>query len=176
MMSVSMTLSGKPVPWYKQRWPWILMAGPAVVVVAGVVTLWLAISSNDGLVSDDYYKEGLAVNQQLKRDLGASQLGLQADVMRSGQKLRLLIQLGAGSRDGLPEVITLKFTHPTRAGHDQNIKMSSQGGGLYSGEFPVDLSGRWIVSLEDPAGQWRLQGEWLTDSGEPLRLAAKADN
>lgn len=152
------------------------MAGPAIVVVAGIVTFWLAVKSNDGLVSDDYYKEGLAVNQQLQRDQGASRLGLSADVMRSGQKLRLLILRGEGGNDNLPEVITLKFTHPTQAGQDQKIKMTSQAKGVYSGDLAVDVGGRWIVSLEDPAGQWRLQGEWMTDSGEPLRLTAKAAN
>lgn len=152
------------------------MAGPAVAVIAGLVTFWLAVKSNDGLVSDDYYKEGLAVNQQLQRDQGASRLGLSADVMRSGHKLRLLILRDEGGSSELPDVITLKFTHPTQAGQDQKIKMVSQGKGLYSGELSAEIGGRWIVSLEDPAGQWRLQGEWVTDSGEPLRLTAKKDN
>ena len=26
------------VPWYRQRWPWLLMLGPMVVVVAGIST------------------------------------------------------------------------------------------------------------------------------------------
>lgn len=170
-----MTIPGKSHPWYKQRWPWILIAGPAIAVVAGIVTFWLAVKSNDGLVSDDYYKEGLAVNQQLQRDQGASRMGLSADVMRAGLKLRLLILGGEGGGD-LPEVITLKFTHPTQAGQDQKIRMTSQGKGFYSGELTAEISGRWIVSLEDPAGQWRLQGEWMVDSDEPLRLAAKTDH
>jgi hypothetical protein len=34
-----------------------------IVIVAGAVTVWLAVVSNDGLVTDDYYKQGLAVNQ-----------------------------------------------------------------------------------------------------------------
>ncbi|MEQ1516273.1 MAG: FixH family protein, partial [Usitatibacteraceae bacterium] len=42
--------SALPEPWYRQRWPWLLMAGPAIVVVAGFVTLALAIQSSDGLV------------------------------------------------------------------------------------------------------------------------------
>ena len=33
-------------PWYKERWPWLLMAGPAIVIVAGFITAWLAIVSN----------------------------------------------------------------------------------------------------------------------------------
>ena len=26
-------------PWYREPWPWLLMLGPAVVVVAGFITL-----------------------------------------------------------------------------------------------------------------------------------------
>ena len=59
-----MTLQSNNQPWYKERWPWILMAGPGLVIVAGVITVWLAVVSNDGLVTDDYYKQGLAVNQR----------------------------------------------------------------------------------------------------------------
>lgn len=167
-----MTLSNNNRPWYKERWPWILMSGPAVVIVAGFVTFWLAFTSNDGLVTDDYYKQGLAVNQQLKRDQAASTLGLHADVMRAGLNLRLLI--GADSVAGLPEEITLKVAHPTRAGLDQSVKMISEGQGFYNGKLLEDISGRWLVTLEDPAGKWRLHGEWLADSEEPLRLTAKA--
>jgi hypothetical protein len=52
--------------------------------------------------------------------------------------------------------------------------MVSEGQGFYSGKLATEVSGRWLVSIEDPAGQWRLQGEWQADSEEPLRLAAKA--
>ena len=55
-------------PWYREPWPWILMAGPFTVVVAGMITLWLALESSDGMVADDYYKRGLAINQTLSRE------------------------------------------------------------------------------------------------------------
>jgi hypothetical protein len=41
-----------PRPWYREPRPWILMAGPAAAVVAGAVTLWLALASADGIVAD----------------------------------------------------------------------------------------------------------------------------
>ncbi len=56
------------------------MAGPAVVIVAGFITAWLAIESNDGLVDDNYYKVGLSVNQQLKQKQLAAELNLKADL------------------------------------------------------------------------------------------------
>ncbi len=167
-----MTLrSGENRPWYKERWPWLLMAGPAVVVVAGIVTLWLAVASNDGLVSDDYYKQGMTVNQRLQRDHLAGDMGLHADVMRSDLNIRLLL---AADRDaGLPNEVVLKLAHPTRAGQDQLVTMKLESQGFYTGKLAGDVSGRWLVSIEDPARHWRLQGEWLADSAEPLRLTAK---
>ena len=167
-----MTVRSDVLPWYKQRWPWLLIAGPATVVVAGVITVWLAVVSNDGLVSDDYYKQGLAVNQQLQRDQQAQALGLQADLMRADQNLRLYFLNGTDSA-GLPQQLTLRIAHPTRAGQDQIVAMKQESQGLYMGKLDVDIRGRWLVSLEDPAGKWRLHAEWMTDAGVPLRLVAK---
>jgi hypothetical protein len=76
---------------------------------------------------------------------------------------------------GFPDGITVKFTHPTRAGQDQLVRMVSEGQGFYGGELATGIAGRWLVSIEDPAGKWRLQGEWQADSGEPLRLRARAE-
>ena len=57
--------------WYKEPWPWLLFSGPAIVVVAAFVTLYLAASGSSDLVSDDYYKDGKHIDLDLKRDTGA---------------------------------------------------------------------------------------------------------
>lgn len=168
----SMTLQQDNTPWYKQRWPWILIAGPATVIVAGIITTWLAVVSNDGLVTDDYYKQGLAVNQRLQRDHQATTLGLHADIMRSGLNVRLM--LTAENATTLPTGLVLRLAHPTQAGQDQAVEMISEGPGFYGGKLSADIHGKWLVSIEDPAGQWRLHGDWQADSEEPLKLDAKA--
>jgi len=65
-------------PWYRHRWPWFLIAGPGIVIVASFVTLGLAIKSDDGLVADDYYKQGLTINRTLAQSDLAGSLGLVA--------------------------------------------------------------------------------------------------
>ena len=62
--------------WYREPWPWILMAAPAAAVLAGAITIGLSVHSFDGLVAEDYYKQGLAVNQRLARLQAAEALGI----------------------------------------------------------------------------------------------------
>jgi len=155
-------------PWYREPWPWILIAPPALAIVSGIAMISLAIKSNDGLVAGDYYKEGLAVNQRLQREQKAQELGVRAELMRSGQQLRLL--LTNGGVDGVTS-LRLKILHPTRPGADQEVVLTPEAGGFFAGQLSESLSGRRYVMLEDPAGVWRLQGEWATDASESLRLA-----
>ena len=77
-------------PWYKQFWPWVLIGLPTSVVIASVVTYFLAINGMDSVISKDYYKEGLAVNADLERDKKAVALGLSADKRRSSARARAL--------------------------------------------------------------------------------------
>lgn len=45
-------------PWYREPWPWILIALPLSVVVASAVTYYLAVSHPDYLVvKEDEYKQ-----------------------------------------------------------------------------------------------------------------------
>ena len=55
---------GQDLPWYRQFWPWFIIALPAAAVIAGFVTLWLAISRPDYLVVDE--EEYRRLNSSLK--------------------------------------------------------------------------------------------------------------
>lgn len=57
-----------PPPWWKFGHVWLVLAGPAVVVVAGFVTLWLAIRTPDPVVTPDYYRKGIEINKTLQVD------------------------------------------------------------------------------------------------------------
>ena len=52
-------------PWFREPWVWLLIALPASAVLGGMVTIWIAVDSDDGLVVDDYYKRGLEINKKL---------------------------------------------------------------------------------------------------------------
>ena len=52
-------------PWHRQLWPWLLIAPPVASVVGGVTILCLAVATNDGLVTPDYYRKGVEINRTL---------------------------------------------------------------------------------------------------------------
>ena len=54
-----------PAPWWKFGHVWLVIAGPALVVVAGFVTLYLALRYPDPVITEDYYRKGLEINQTL---------------------------------------------------------------------------------------------------------------
>jgi len=44
---------------------WLLISGPAVVVVAGIATAFIAVRGADPVVEADYYRRGLEINKVL---------------------------------------------------------------------------------------------------------------
>lgn len=154
-------------PWYRHRWPWFLMAGPAIVVTASFVTLGLAIKSDDGLVTADYYKKGLAINQTLKLSERARELGLQAGLTLALDSIDVkLVSTTSGFVP--PARLHVTVSHPTRAGLDQSQLLALQDG-RYSGRFKLPAAGHWVVLLEDDAMSWRIMGNLiLPASGETI--------
>jgi len=150
------------------------MSGPFIVVVAGFVTAYLAIVSNDGLVEDDYYKQGLAVNQQSARDNKALAQGIKAQVMLGGDGTQIRIFLLGNSGVVFPQEVYLRIIHPTRAGVDQKLFLRAEGNGIYTGKLSTPLAGRWHIVLEDEQNQWRLTGDWLMAKNGTLDLPVVA--
>lgn len=157
--------------WYREPWPWLLMSGPALAVIAGAATLWLAVKSDDGLVADDYYKQGLAINQALQRDTQARQRGLRAWLRFDAARGHIALRM-AGVTE--PE-LKLRLTHPTIPGRDQRLTLRARGTEEFSAAAHLPETGRWLITLEDEAMTWRLTGWWHAAVQRELELAPLAD-
>ncbi|EER61988.1 conserved hypothetical protein [Acidovorax delafieldii 2AN] len=64
MSSMSAAVS-ESKPWWQFGHVWLVIAGPVIVIIAGFVTLWLAVSRPDPVITEDYYREGIEINQTL---------------------------------------------------------------------------------------------------------------
>ncbi len=165
-------------PWYRQFWPWFLLALPAAVVCASLYTLVLANRHGDQLVSDNYYRDGLAINERLSQDERARVLGLSARIEFAdnggefaGDGIAVVIRLAAhpvAQAGDLPDQVTLLLLHPTDVRGDITLVASAVGGAVYRGHLSTRPAHRFYLrvmpgSLRDGAAYnaapWRLNGE-----------------
>lgn len=143
-----------PRPWFREPWVWLLIALPASAVLGGIVTIWIAVESDDGLVEDDYYKHGLEINRKLDRDKAAVLYDLVADVKISEGQNNIQLSLVANDKFISPSSIKLSLLHPTVKGHDQILVFQSDSNGVYAGTLPSLIQGNWYLQIE--ADDWRL--------------------
>jgi len=54
-------------PWWKHGFVWMVIAGPAVVVVASFVTLYLAISRPNEIINEETYRVGRQSDQNIEQ-------------------------------------------------------------------------------------------------------------
>jgi uncharacterized protein len=144
-------------PWYKQFWPWFLMSLPATAVVASLTTLKLAVDSPNSLVTDDYYKEGLAVNKDISKERLAKTLGLSAEISLDKDTRELRLKL-AGRLTSPPPRLDLALAHPTLKGQDHQLSLLSAGNGLYVTRLPEIPTINWHVTLTPENKEWKLSG------------------
>ena len=139
------------------------MAGPGLVVVAGVTTAVIAFRGADGLVADDYYKQGLGINRQIARDQAASDLAIAGELRVLPDRVRVTLRASAK----LPDRLTVRFAHPSRASEDRVLHPARTA------------EGTWEAPLADlPAGRWRAIVEtatWRVSARIDTKAAAAAE-
>ena len=144
-------------PWHRQMWPWLLMLMPTIALVGGLFTAWLAVTTSDSLVVDDYYRQGKAINQEIARDRLALQRHMLAALQNDAQGISIRLTADAGV--ALPAQLKLKVIHATRVEFDREATLTRAADGLYRVDgIRLPEPGRWRVQIEDETGKWRLVG------------------
>ncbi|MDV3238483.1 MAG: FixH family protein [Gammaproteobacteria bacterium] len=173
-MTASHTQRQAP-PWYRQFWPWFLIALPATAVAAGIATLIIAASDPDGLVVDDYYKEGLAINQALERDRQAQALGLSGLARLDPAAGRIVVTLNGSGAVARDDALELRLVHPTRPHLDRTLQLTREADDRWSAALDVIAPGRWHVQLESPGGSWRIAGRLALPDQQQALLQPNMD-
>ncbi|WP_018981790.1 FixH family protein [Salinimonas chungwhensis] len=146
-------------PWYKQFWPWFLIAVPAITMIMSGVLLNLAISTEDSLVVDNYYKQGKAINASLAKEHEARRRNISADVTIDDGAIALQFHSGI-PRDG--QAIRLSFYHTTQQSKDFSVLLSRDASGMYRGFSENMVAGKWQMTLEPINSDWKIRKQiWL---------------
>ena len=141
------------------------MAGPFVVIIASLASAWMAVKSDDGIVAQDYYKQGLLINQRLKHAAPDPEPRLGAVItVTAGGEVRVHMEGLANA----PPSLRLKLAHPATESHPESVILKRGADGDYVGALPEQTPGRWIVTLE--ADGWRLPTTTVDGHLSEIRL------
>ncbi|WP_028025555.1 FixH family protein [Enterovibrio calviensis] len=154
-------------PWYKQFWPWFLIALPASVVIASLFTVTLFSKNQVSLVAEDYYKEGKGINQDLSRLRQADALSLSAFL--TTQDDSAVFTLDKGELEQFP-TLKITFQHRTLANKDVEQMVNADQNGRYRIALSEPLEGPWYIELNAFDGTWALNGRATLPSSEPVKL------
>lgn len=165
--------------WYKEPWMLLVIGGPILVVVACLVTGFLAYSGADKVLSGDYYKQGLLINRDINLDAAARKYAMQASLgLDSGTGV---IALEIEGNTVLADQVV--FQVATSAGSLTNevssqIVMKKIRPGRYEGKIRMALRPEvsnpalWHVKVEGP--DWRLLADWRDPAHSRLQLRPAA--
>jgi len=145
-------------PWFREPYVWLVIALPASAVIAGFVTLHLAVRSYDGPVVDDYYQQGLAINRDLRRDRAARDLDIRGELRLDREARRMRLSLAGVERFEPPATVRVRLLHATRSGVDRELIMPAAASGTYEAALPALAPGRWHLHVETE--RWRVSGQF----------------
>jgi hypothetical protein len=145
-------------PWYRDRWPWLLMLPPAASVVAGVALLYFAVHSPAPLVVDDYARIEEISREESQADARAAERGLEATLRLSADDsgaTRLAVEV-AGDTAAPPSTLDLKLRHAGSETADRALVLHYDGR-EYVGRTDL-AAGRYDFELTPSDRAWRLAG------------------
>ena len=173
------------VPWYRQFWPWFIIALPASAVIAGLYTLWIALQTSDSLVirSDDGME--VVTERNIAAEQEAVRLGLSALVTIDPDSGAVVVSLSAHpgvvlSDAGNADLLRLRMRHPTMASRDSLIELlpaipDTDGNPIWAGHFVSIPADRRYVTLSS-GDRWRLSSEWTGETSFHLDTVGQPAN
>tara|TARA_B100001109_G_scaffold94721_2_gene77012 strand:- start:66770 stop:67225 length:456 start_codon:yes stop_codon:yes gene_type:complete len=148
-----------------------LVAGiPLLAIGWGVVMLNLAMSGEDSLVSDSYYKDGVSYTENQEVHEAAERLQVTGDLVFNTDEIHL--DLG-GYFDEYPNTLNLQLIHPTLEKRDVTVLLQRLPSGQYAGVNEIELPERRHIWLESPEQGWRVDTTVLIEPGQVVHLQAK---
>ena len=139
----------------RSAWPWLLGAGPALVIVASLATAWIAVTRNDAVVADDYYKLGLTINRRLAATPVATHAPGATIVIASDGGVRVSLRQAIPAQPvPMPAALRLTVQRPGARTGSGALTLARREDGDFAGTLTEIGAGKRIVTLESDA--WRL--------------------
>lgn len=164
-------------PWHSYPLVWMMISIPLAAVIMGIIMIWLAVDTDDGLVADDYYKQGLAINDVIILDTRAAELKLGATIEFNRVDRVIRLKFDKGLLETYPDKLQLKFQHATRANSDIAVTLDHGLDDQYIGYLEQAISeGVWYFEVNNNglgADDWKLNTRSYVHTDNVINLQSE---
>ena len=160
--------SDNNTPWYKQFWPWFLIIVPLSSMVFSLNYAKLAVTTQNDMVVDEYYKEGRGINTRIDKFERALQLGVDTRIRIEDNSVSVEFIDGAPTQG---TALKLNFYHVTIAANDFTLLLARDANGFYRGSHDESIEGKWRVSLLPQDDEWKIQQTLQLPYSGPITFA-----
>lgn len=130
------------------KWiPWYFVTFFVVFMTLDSIFVYLAISTNTGVVIDQAYEKGLAYNQILNEAEAQKKIDLRENAsFKNGELIWKLENSNGNAIDGA--IVKAHIIRAVQDGYDFDISLRYSGDGIYSAPVETTLKGAWTAKLE----------------------------
>ncbi|RYZ19347.1 MAG: hypothetical protein EOO10_24475 [Chitinophagaceae bacterium] len=148
------------MPWYRQFWFWFIFGPLIFIIVLCCFTVSIAFNYADDVVTDNYYKSGVMINQTFKQDEAAAALHLVAQVKFDQTTGEVIVALSGDH--SFPKNLLLFLDNPVKLKKDQSVLLTEVSAGQYRGELHSPVEYSWYIALVPESDvSKRKQAPWL---------------
>lgn len=162
------------VPAYRQFWFWMVFGPLLFIIFFSMCTVYIALKGADDVVTDNYYKSGLAINQTLHQDEKAAALHMDAKINFdiTGREVTIAVTGDAP----LPPSMILFLDNPVKKALDQFVLVREVTPGNYRGELSQTIEHSWYLALVPTSNaEQRKDADWLLTGEINLAKTTSAD-
>jgi nitrogen fixation protein FixH len=158
------------------RSPWVRgwIALVVVVLVVNITMVTLAFVTSPGLVVEDYYERGRAMEQSIRARAAATpEWMLSSDIpadLRVGQTTRVrFFAVDKVGQPVTPDAVTFFVYRPADAGSDFSLPMVAEAPGRYVAELSFPLPGVWdsLIAVRHGEAEYQLDQRLYVERARP---------
>ncbi|RYY74073.1 MAG: hypothetical protein EOO52_14465 [Gammaproteobacteria bacterium] len=171
----------KILPWYRQFWFWFVFGPLIFIIILCFFTVFIAFNYSDDVVTDNYYKSGVMINQTFKQDEKAASLNLVADIKFDQATGEVFVDL-KGNHE-FPRNLLLFLDNPVKSKKDQSVLLTAMSASKYRGELASPVEYSWYLALVPETdvskrkdAEWLLTGEINLAKTVETTLQPRANN
>jgi uncharacterized protein len=149
---------------------WLVIALPALAVVASFTSYYLAVTRGDKELPASYHWEGSALAGDDARLLEAARLGVNAALRIDPVGERCTLELSGAA----PASLRLDLAHPSDPAGDRHVALqrASDGSNRYEAPCAALAPTHWWVQVGDAGGNWLLRGRAHGSLATPFALSS----